>query len=70
VRPGPSWSSTAPAAHPECAPAGVPELGGYASALTTSPREPQADIDLALSGLALAGARFDGEVEEVSTGTG
>lgn len=48
----------------------VPELGGYALALTTSPRVPQADIDLALSGLALAGARFDGEVEEVSTGTG
>lgn len=66
----PAHPHTFPAAHPECAPALVPELGGYALALTTSPRVPQADIDLALSGLALAGARFDGEVEEVSTGTG
>ncbi|MDT0380146.1 hypothetical protein RM572_15400 [Streptomyces sp. DSM 42041] len=53
------------AAHPGSTPAWDAELGGCALAVVKATTIPRDSVDLTLAGLAFAGARFDGRVEEL-----
>ncbi|MFD4033452.1 hypothetical protein ACFWVP_23810 [Streptomyces sp. NPDC058637] len=61
----PAYPQTFLAAHPGSAPAWDEGLGGCALAVVKAVTIPQDSIDLTLAGLAFAGMRFDGRVEEI-----
>ncbi|MDG9720662.1 hypothetical protein [Streptomyces sp. DH24] len=61
----PAHPQTFLAAHPGSAPAWDAGLGGCALEVVKAITVPQDSIDLMLAGLAFAGERFDGRVEEV-----
>lgn len=61
----PVYPHTFLAAHPGSAPAWDAQLGGCALALVKATTVPQDSIDLTLTGLAFAGQRFDGRVQEI-----